>query len=49
MTLFGAMGLRVIRTDGARLSKTRALSRTVLKFIPWELTHTLIWQIRFAP
>ena len=43
------MGLRVIRTDGARLSRTRALSRTVLKFIPWELTHTLIWQIRFAP
>jgi uncharacterized RDD family membrane protein YckC len=43
------MGLRVVRTDGARLSKTRALTRTALKFIPWELTHTLIWQLRFAP
>lgn len=43
------MGLRVVRTDGARLSKTRALTRIALKFIPWELTHTLIWQLRFAP
>ena len=43
------MGLRVVRTDGARLNKTRALTRTALKFIPWELTHTLIRQLRFAP
>lgn len=21
----------------------------MLTFIPWELAHTLIWQIRFAP
>ena len=22
---------------------------TLLKFIPWELSHTLIWQIYFSP
>jgi uncharacterized RDD family membrane protein YckC len=40
--------LRVIRADGARLSGLRATGRTALKFIPWELAHTCIWQIRFA-
>jgi uncharacterized RDD family membrane protein YckC len=43
------LDLRVVRNDGARLSTGRALGRTVLAFIPWELAHTLIWQIRFAP
>ncbi len=47
-------GLKVIYHDGKRLSRTRALSRTALKFIPWELAHTCIWQMRgnnqeFAP
>lgn len=41
-------GLRVIRSNGAKLSKTRALGRTLLKFIPWELAHTCIWQVSFA-
>jgi uncharacterized RDD family membrane protein YckC len=41
--------LRVIGADGARLSLPRALGHTALKFIPWELSHTLIWSIRFAP
>ncbi len=43
------LNLRVVRTDGARLSASRALARTVLTFLPWELAHTLIWQIRFVP
>jgi uncharacterized RDD family membrane protein YckC len=43
------LGLRVVRSDGARLSAGRAVGRTALTFIPWELAHTLIWQIRFAP
>lgn len=42
-------GLRIIRRDGSRPSYTRAIGRTVLKFIPWELAHTCIWQITFAP
>lgn len=26
----------------------RSLGRTVLKFIPWELAHTCIWNISLA-
>ena len=40
-------GLQVTRTDGTRLTFLRASSRTLLKFIPWELAHTCIWQISF--
>ena len=43
------LGLRVARAGGARLSRARALGRTLLKFVPWELAHTCIWQTRFAP
>jgi uncharacterized RDD family membrane protein YckC len=43
------LNLRVTRTDGTRLTAGQALGRTALNFIPWELAHTLIWQIRFAP
>jgi uncharacterized RDD family membrane protein YckC len=42
-------GLQVVRTDGGRLSGARSLGRTALKFIPWELAHTCIWQVSFAP
>ena len=43
------LGLQVANADGQRLSFWRAFSRTLLKFIPWELSHTLIWQIVFYP
>jgi uncharacterized RDD family membrane protein YckC len=42
------IGLRVIETEGARLKFLHALARTLLKFVPWELSHTLIWQLSFA-
>lgn len=42
------LGLQVTDSDGTRLSSGRSLGRTALKFIPWELAHTLIWQVRFA-
>lgn len=32
-----------------RIGFWRSLGRTLLKFIPWELSHTLIWQIYFSP
>jgi uncharacterized RDD family membrane protein YckC len=41
--------LKVVRTDGRPLSRASALARTLLKFVPWELAHTCIWQVRFAP
>lgn len=41
-------GLQVTRTDGSQLTILRASSRTLLKFIPWELAHTCVWQISFV-
>ena len=41
--------LKVVDHGGNRISFWRALGRTILKFIPWELSHTLIWAIYFSP
>lgn len=41
--------LRVTDRDGNRIGFSRSLGRTLLKFIPWEISHTLIWQIYFSP
>jgi uncharacterized RDD family membrane protein YckC len=41
--------LKVAAHDGKRVSFWRALGRTFLKFIPWEISHTLIWEIYFSP
>lgn len=40
--------LQVSDTSGQRLTFARALARTALKFVPWELAHACIWQTRFA-
>lgn len=39
------MGLCVIDTHGAQLSFPRSLVRSLLKFVPWELTHACLWRI----
>jgi uncharacterized RDD family membrane protein YckC len=39
------MGLRVTDTHGARLSLPRSLVGSLLKFVPWELTHACLWRI----
>ncbi len=39
------MGLRVIDTHDARLNFPRSLARSLLKFLPWELTHACLWRI----
>lgn len=41
--------LKVANKDGNRIGFWRAFARTLLKFVPWELSHTLIWQIYFSP
>ena len=41
--------LKVTVHNRERITFWRALERTLLKFIPWELAHTLIWQIVFSP
>lgn len=40
--------LRVVDSNGSRLSYARAFERSILKFIPWELAHLCIWQVTFA-
>jgi uncharacterized RDD family membrane protein YckC len=42
------MGLKVSDREGRPLSRRRSFGRTALKFVPWELTHTCIWQVSFA-
>jgi uncharacterized RDD family membrane protein YckC len=42
------IGLRVTDVAGQRIGYGRSISRTVLKFIPWEIAHACIWQISFA-
>jgi len=41
--------LKVADRSGNPIGFWRALGRTVLKFLPWEISHTLIWQIYFSP
>ena len=43
------LGLKATDRDGGRIRFWRSVARTGLKFIPWELAHTLIWQISFTP
>jgi uncharacterized RDD family membrane protein YckC len=43
------IGLKVTDYNGERISFWRSLARTLLKFIPWELSHTLIWELSFSP
>jgi uncharacterized RDD family membrane protein YckC len=42
------LGLLVTDDRGERISFWRALARTALKFVPWELSHTIIWTIVFS-
>ena len=39
------LGLRVTGTHGERLSLGRSLVRSLIKFLPWELTHACLWRI----
>jgi uncharacterized RDD family membrane protein YckC len=39
------LGLRVVDASaGGRLSKPRVLVRTIVKLLPWELAHFMVWQ-----
>jgi uncharacterized RDD family membrane protein YckC len=41
--------LKVVGRDENRIGVWRSLGRTLLKFVPWEISHTLIWQLYFSP
>jgi uncharacterized RDD family membrane protein YckC len=40
-----ALRLAVVRSDGSRLSRGRALLREAVRFLPWELSHALLWRV----
>jgi uncharacterized RDD family membrane protein YckC len=42
------IGLRVVDMKGERLSVTRALVRSAVKFTPWQLAHTAVMHISFV-
>jgi uncharacterized RDD family membrane protein YckC len=44
-----ALRLRVVGTDDRRISVARSFFRSALKFAPWELAHTALWQIPGRP
>ena len=37
-------GVKVVDRNGGRLSRGRGIVRAALKFVPWELGHTCVWQ-----
>ena len=43
------LGLQVVDATGGRLGLAQSLGRSVLKFLPWELTHTCLWRIEGWP
>lgn len=38
-----ALGLRVVSLDGSRAPLWRTFLRTLGKFLPWEVAHTVYW------
>ena len=41
------MTIQVVDATGKVLSIPRAIFRTVLKFLPWELSHFLVYRLVF--
>jgi uncharacterized RDD family membrane protein YckC len=39
------IGLQVINANGRRLSTGQALLRSGLKFLPWQMAHTAVFQL----
>jgi len=40
------VGIRVINAEGKTLSKMQAFVRSLVKFLPWQIAHTSIYQIK---
>jgi uncharacterized RDD family membrane protein YckC len=43
-----ALRLAVVQRDGRRLSVARALLREAVRFLPWELSHALLWRVALS-
>jgi uncharacterized RDD family membrane protein YckC len=44
-----ALRLAVVDQNGSRLSARRALLREAVRFLPWELSHALLWRVALSP
>ncbi|HXN01169.1 MAG TPA: RDD family protein [Candidatus Dormibacteraeota bacterium] len=44
-----ALRLAVVELNGFRLSMRRALLREAVRFVPWELSHALLWRVALGP
>jgi len=44
-----ALRLAVVELNGFRLSTRRALLREAVRFLPWELSHALLWRVALGP
>jgi len=39
------LGLTVVDVEGNRLTRTRSLARSAVKFAPWQMAHTAVFQL----
>jgi uncharacterized RDD family membrane protein YckC len=44
-----ALRLAVVDANGGRLPTRRALLREGVRFLPWELSHALLWRVALSP
>lgn len=44
-----ALRLAVVDEKGGRLTIRRALWREAVRFLPWELSHALLWRVALSP
>ncbi len=42
------VGIKVVNAQGQKLSGRQALIRSAVKFLPWQLAHTCVFQIWFG-
>ncbi|KAB8135743.1 RDD family protein [Gracilibacillus oryzae] len=40
-------GIRVVKKNGESLSVVHAIIRTIIKFLPWELSHFLVYRLMY--
>ncbi|HKX72659.1 MAG TPA: RDD family protein [Candidatus Saccharimonadales bacterium] len=40
--------LKVVSTDGSWATRKQTAVRTVVKLLPWELSHAFIWQMQYV-
>jgi uncharacterized RDD family membrane protein YckC len=43
------LGIVIVGPAGRRLTVGRALAREAVRFLPWELSHAIIWRLALSP